>query len=255
MATPLTADQLVAALKAEGLTVHEVSNWRTHNRNAKGAWGPVNGVMLHHTAGLNGMVDYCYNGNADLPGPLCHGVIDKKGEVWLVGNGRANHAGGGDPKVLAAVTTENYGATSPATHEHQGSSGAVDGNTHFYGFECVNLGDGRDPWPDVQVQAMVKASAAIIRAHRAKGDAWGLGGKSVIGHLEWSDWKSDPRGAAVAMPAMRMKVGAALLMKPGQWAIKPSVPPAPVSPAPAPTLEQRVNALEKAVAALQAKVK
>src|SRR5439155_3330457 len=181
VATPLTADQLVAALKAEGLTVHEVSNWRTHNRNAKGAWGPVNGVMLHHTAGLNGMVDYCYNGNADLPGPLCHGVIDKKGEVWLVGNGRANHAGGGDPKVLAAVTTENYGATPPATHEHQGSSGAVDGNTHFYGFECVNLGDGRDPWPDVQVQAMVKASAAIIRAHRAKGDAWRLGGKSVIG--------------------------------------------------------------------------
>lgn len=245
MAPPLSADALLKALKAEGLAVHEVSNWRTHNRNAKGAWGPVNGVMLHHTAGLNGMVDYCYNGNADLPGPLCHGVIDKKGEVWLVGNGRANHAGGGDAKVLAAVTGENYGDRPPATHEHQGSSGAVDGNSHFYGFECVNLGDGQDPWPVAQVNAMVKASAAICRAH-----AWGA--KSVIGHLEWSDWKSDPRGAAVAMPDMRAKVADCLKAKPAAW---PAAAPKPPAPQPAPTLEQRVSALEKRVSTLEAKVK
>lgn len=252
MATPLTADQLVKTLKAEGLVVHEVPGWRTHNRNAKGAWGPVNGVMLHHTAGLHGMVDFCFNGTAALPGPLAHGVIDKKGEVWLIGNGRANHAGGGDPRVLAAVTQENYGTAPPATHEHEGSSGSIDGNSHFYGFECVNLGDGKDSWPAVQVQAMVKASAAIIRAHRAKGDKWGLGGKSAIGHLEWSDWKSDPRGAAVTMPAMRSKVAACLKVKAGAWKIAGSAQPVP---APALTLEQRVNALEKAVSALEAKVK
>lgn len=250
MATPLTADQLIKALKAEGLVVHEVADWRNHNRNHKGAWGPVNGVVLHHTAGLNGMVDYCYNGSAALPGPLCHGVIDKKGEVWLVGNGRANHAGGGDPKVLAAVTAEDYGDKPPATHYGEGDTGAADGNAHFYGFECVNLGDGRDPWPAVQVEAMVKASAAIIRAHRAKGDNWGLGGKSVIGHLEWSDQKSDPKGAAVAMPDMRSRVAACLKAKAGAWKLGgTSAPP------PALTLEQRVKALETAVAALQAKVK
>jgi hypothetical protein len=246
MATPLTADQLVTALRAEGLVVHEVRDWRHHNRNAKGAWGPVNGVMLHHTAGLNGMVDYCYNGSADLPGPLCHGVIDKKGEVWLVGNGRANHAGGGDPDVLNAVISESYMTRPPATDKHEGEPGAVDGNARFYGFECVNAGDGHDPWPDAQVQAMVKASAAICRAHK-----WG--GKSAIGHLEWSDWKSDPKGAAVAMPTVRGYIQACLAAKPGAWTLKPPAPKPPAPPAPKPTVEERLNALEKRVTALEKK--
>lgn len=43
MATPLSASKLVEILRAEGLTVVEVRNWRTHNRNTKGPWGPVNG--------------------------------------------------------------------------------------------------------------------------------------------------------------------------------------------------------------------
>ncbi|MEU9400530.1 peptidoglycan recognition family protein [Streptomyces sp. NPDC048242] len=243
MATPLTADQILKALRAEGLTVHEVKSWRTHNRAGHGAWGPLNGVMLHHTAGNSGMVDYCYNGSADLPGPLCHGVIDKKGEVWLVGSGRANHAGGGDPKVLEAVIAEDYGDKPPAPHQHQGSAGAVDGNARFYGFECINLGDGKDPWPDAQVQAMVRAGAALCRAHK-----WGA--KSVIGHKEWSDWKSDPAGASVAMPTLRGYIKAALAAKPGVWTLKPKAPaPTPTAPKPTPTLttEQRIAALEKTV--------
>lgn len=247
MATALTADQLVAVLKAEGLVVHEVRDWRHHNRNAKGDWGPVNGVMLHHTvtSGTASSVDLCYDGSSDLPGPLCHGVIDKKGEVWLVGNGRTNHAGGGDPRVLAVVIAEQYTDRPPVTHEHQGSSGAVDGNSHFYGFECINLGDGMDPWPAVQVNAMVKASAAICRAHE-----WSA--KSVIGHLEWSDEKSDPRGAAVAMPDMRAKVAECLKAKPGAWAAPARAKPAP---APVPAFEQRMAALEKRIAALESRVK
>ncbi|MEU5531860.1 peptidoglycan recognition family protein [Streptomyces sp. NPDC020362] len=246
MATPLTADRLVAALEAEGLVVHEVRDWRHHNRNAKGAWGPVNGVTLHHTvtSGTAFSVDLCYDGHPGLPGPLCHGVIDKKGEVWLVGNGRANHAGGGDPKVLAAVVAEDYGAKPPPTHEHEGSSGAVDGNAHFYGFECVNLGDGTDPWPAVQVNSMVKAAAALCRVHQ-----WSA--KSVVGHLEWSDQKSDPKGAPVAMPDVRAKVAACLTGKPGALPV-----PAPSKRALAPdsALEQRMAALEKRLTALEAKV-
>ncbi|MGW2512542.1 hypothetical protein ACWC0A_24770 [Streptomyces scopuliridis] len=42
----------------------------------------------------------CRDGHSTLPGPLCHGVIGKDGVVHLVGYGRANHAGGGDPLVL-----------------------------------------------------------------------------------------------------------------------------------------------------------
>lgn len=217
MAPPLTAAQMVAALKAEGCAVREVRSWRTHNRNHVGAWGPVNGIMVHHTAtgpGVN-IVDLIYNGHSELPGPLSTGCITKDGTVHLTGNGRANHAGGGDPRVLAAVTNESYGDYPPATREHQGSSGAVDGNSHFYGWECENKGDGTDPWPHVQYVAIVKATSAIIRAHRAKGDSWGLQGKSAIGHKEWSDWKPDPRG--IDMKDFRRDLAACLALPAGQW--------------------------------------
>jgi hypothetical protein len=32
MATPMSASQFIAALRAEGVTVVEVGNWATHNR-------------------------------------------------------------------------------------------------------------------------------------------------------------------------------------------------------------------------------
>lgn len=203
MATPLTADQLLAALHAEGVYVVEYESWRTHNRNHKGAWGPLNGVMIHHTvsSGTDASVELCYNGHSALPGPLCHGVVDKAGTVHLVGNGRANHAGGGDPAVLQRVIAEDYGDRPPAPHEHEGSAGSVDGNARFYGFECVNLGDGEDPWPAAQLEAVERVSAAICRAH-------GWTARSVIGHLEWSDWKVDPRG--FTMPSLRESVAARL---------------------------------------------
>jgi hypothetical protein len=160
---------------------------------------------------------------------LRHGVIRRDGTVHLVGNGRANHAGGGDPDVLAAVIAENYGTRPPATNEHQGSDGAVDGNARFYGFECENLGDGKDPWPAVQVEAMVRASAALARALD-----WGA--KSVIGHLEWSDWKSDPKGPdnVVAMPGLRLRI-AERLLHPASWNPGTKPQPAPLPPTPMPT--------------------
>ncbi len=182
MATPLTAGKLLAALRGEGLVVHEVRDWRRHHRNAKGRWGPMHGVMIHHTVteGLEASVDLCYDGHPDLPGPLCHGVIDKRGEIHLVGNGRANHAGLGDRDVLEAVIAEEY----PLPKD---DAADADGNRHFYGFECINLGDGQDPWPKEQQLAIEKVSAALCRAH-------GWSERSVIGHKEWQPGKVDPRG-------------------------------------------------------------
>ncbi|MEU1141769.1 peptidoglycan-binding protein [Streptomyces sp. NPDC005885] len=186
MAIPLSADALTSALRAEGVTVVEHDDWRDHNRNHKGAWGPVNGVVIHHTvtSGSAATVEICYDGYDSLPGPLCHGVITKDGKVHLVGNGRANHAGSGDGDVLQAVIEER--ATLPAPNEND-----TDGNVHFYGFECENLGDGKDPWPDVQLETMVRASAALCRAH-------GWTARSVIGHKEWTNTKVDPRGFTMA---------------------------------------------------------
>ena len=49
MATPMTPAQFAAKLRAEGVTVVEVGDWETHNRNHMGPWGPVHGAMIHHT--------------------------------------------------------------------------------------------------------------------------------------------------------------------------------------------------------------
>ncbi|MEV6202766.1 peptidoglycan recognition family protein [Streptomyces sp. NPDC051771] len=191
MAVPLSASRVLSALRGEGLSVVEVGDWSTHNRNHKGPWGPVHGVMIHHTVtrGTANTVRICRDGYAGLPGPLCHGVVAKDGTVHLVGHGRANHAGLGDDEVLRAVIAEH---ALPADDE-----ATTDGNRHFYGFECENLGDGADPWPKVQLDAIAKASAALCRAH-------GWTHRSVIGHREWQPGKVDPRGFTMA--SMRERV-------------------------------------------------
>lgn len=216
MATPLTADRLLKALRDEGLTVIEHRSWRTNNRNHKGPWGPTHGVMIHHTvtSGTANSVELCYNGHSALPGPLCHGVIDKAGVVHLVGNGRTNHAGLGDDDVLRAVAAE--AKTLPADNEAN-----TDGNRHFYGFECVNLGNGQDPWPAAQLEAIERAAAAICRAH-------GWSERSVIGHLEWQPGKVDPRG--FTMDSMRDRVSARLGTKPSTKPTAPAKPKPPKAP-------------------------
>jgi hypothetical protein len=188
VADPGTAAAFLAALKRFGVDVVEEDGWRTHNRDDETGkdFGPVYGVMIHHTAGVTkGAVSFCRNGSAKLPGPLCHGVIMKTGKVHLVGWGRANHAGGGDPDVLAAVKAERYPLPKPNVHD--GSPGAVDGNDAFVGFECVNKGDGVDPWPAAQLDAMKRATAATCWLY-------GWSARSALRHMDWSDWKSDPKG-------------------------------------------------------------
>ncbi|MCO4699300.1 hypothetical protein LRR80_05394 [Streptomyces sp. RO-S4] len=192
MAPPASASAFLRALKAEGLDVVEVGDWAGHNRNSKGAWGPVHGVMIHHTVtkGSASTVGICRKGYSGLPGPLCHGVITKDGRVHLVGYGRANHAGLGDDDVLRAVIAEQG---LPADNEAN-----TDGNRHFYGFECENLGNGKDPWPAAQLEAIERAAAALCRLH-------GWNERSVIGHLEWQPGKVDPRGFTMA--SMRARIG------------------------------------------------
>ncbi|WP_435285902.1 N-acetylmuramoyl-L-alanine amidase [Streptomyces bacillaris] len=243
MAEPLSAAAFLAALRAEGVKVVEVGNWRTHNRNSKGAWGPVHGVMIHHTVtkGTASTVALCRSGHSTLPGPLCHGVIAKDGVVHLVGYGRTNHAGAGDGDVLRAVIAEK---ALPADNEAN-----TDGNARFYGFECENLGDGKDPWPAAQREAIVRASAAVLRAHR-----WGKAGNtSVIGHAEWQPGKVDPRGISGGMDGIRKDV-AERLKHPASWSPSAPAPKPPASKPPAPkppTTDERITALEKRVTALE----
>ncbi|MFB7345962.1 peptidoglycan-binding protein [Streptomyces virginiae] len=219
MATPLTASQMLTALIAEGLDTKERSGWRTHDRGNRGdGWGPVHGVMIHHTGGTapsDGEI--VWSGRADLPGPCAHAYLAKDGTLTLTSAGRANHAGGGDPAVLSAVIAESYTTRPPAPHKHDGSPGAQDGNARFYGLEVSDRGTG-SAWPAAQYEAAVRWATAICRAH-------GWTAKSVIGHKEWSDWKPDP--AAFDMAVFRRDVQARL-----DASTKPK-PPTASAPAPA----------------------
>jgi len=179
MATPLSADQMLAVLKAEGLTVHEHAGWRTHERDAATgkAFGPVIGVLIHHTAGHNDR-EICFNGRPDLPGPLCHGWLGKTEGLWLISAGRANHAGLADLDVLNALRDEK----SPLPKDDQANA---DGNDCLYGLEIENLGNGADQYPVSQYTQAVLWAAAICRAH-------GWSEKSVAGHKECQPGKVHP---------------------------------------------------------------
>jgi N-acetylmuramoyl-L-alanine amidase len=178
MATPLSADRLLAALKAEGVKVAERTGWRTHNRNSRGPWGGVNGIVIHHTAGSNSL-GLCWTGTTSLPGPLCHTHLAKDGTATMVGHGRANHAGTFAANAHQAVINE------ASIHPRPDAAEPVDGNQHYYGIEIENLGDGRDPYPAVQYDQAVRWAAAICRAH-------GWSEHSVIGHKEGTRRKIDP---------------------------------------------------------------
>ncbi|WP_306317195.1 MULTISPECIES: N-acetylmuramoyl-L-alanine amidase [unclassified Streptomyces] len=212
MATPLSADQMVAKLKAEGVTVHEHSGWRTHNRDsATGkAFGPVYGILIHHTAG-HGDKELCYKGRSDLPGPLCHSWLGKTDGLWMIGHGRANHAGLVDGHVINALIAEK----SPLPKD---TAANTDGNDCLYGLEIENLGNGRDPYPADQYRQAVLWAAALCRAH-------GWSEKRVAGHKEVQPGKVDP---SFDMDVFRADVKKQLATKPGKPA--PTPQPTPSTP-------------------------
>lgn len=185
MAAPMTDKQFIDLLKKWQIPYSAYRReWATHNRNHKGEWGGVNGVMLHHTGSDNqtSMPGQLWNGYPDLPGPLCHGGIDVNGRVILTGWGRCNHAGSGDPDVLAKVISENYTGILQPKYSNS-SVNAVDGNRHFYGFEIMY--SGSHAMSPKQIETSTRLSAAICSFHE-----WSH--KSVIGHGEWQKGKWDP---------------------------------------------------------------
>ena len=233
MATPMTASQIVAQLKKWGVKYKEVSGWQTRNRNHVGAWGGVNGFIWHHTgADTSNPAGYAAGtlakGFTGLPGPLCHFGLTPDGTVYLVGWGRANHAGGGDPAVLTKVINETYTGQLRPT---KGNSNGVDGNAHFYGVEIMYSGSHK--MTDAQYQSALKLSAAILDFHITRDD-WGKEAKSVIAHGEWSSDKWDPgyaSGKIMDMDKVRKDIAA--VYKAGPKATTPTpTTPKPTTPKP-----------------------
>jgi hypothetical protein len=252
MAIPMTPVEWRAALKAEGVRFTEFHGWETSGRDAATGkpFGPVHGVLNHHTAGSDSLKAVTTGGAPSLPPPLCHAFLPKTGVAVLVSCHRANHAGLAAANVISAITAEK-------ALPKQDKSSTVDGNDQLYGIETENLGNGRDVYTRAQYDAWVRWNAAICRHH-----GWGAG--SVAGHLETSvEGKIDPAGPVegygtrgkftFTMGQLRADV-AERLKHPASWSPPTTAPaPSPAPSVPKPTTEQRLSALEKRVTALESK--
>lgn len=176
---------VAALMRTAGLTVNESANWQTRSA---GCFTPV-GIVMHHTVGVgpNALADIVRHVKANF-------FVDRAGAMTVVAGGRSNHAGKGAQEVLDEVAR----GTAPA-----GTAGArrladrIFGNGHFYGFENENKGDGVQPWPEVQLDAMARGAAALCQLH-----CWNA--NRVIAHAEWTSRKVDPRG--IDMNAFRARV-------------------------------------------------
>ena len=183
MAKPTTPERWLAALHAEGVTdIVEMPGWRTNNRNHIKAFTDVHATMIHHTAGEGpGLPSLVFNGTAGLPGPLCHDYLDRTGRLYLVGNGRANHAGTVARNAYDAVLNER------STHPYPDAAEPIDGNSVSYGLECENSGAEGRAWTAKQYDVAVRVQAARCRLH-------GWSANSVWAHKEATRRKPvDPR--------------------------------------------------------------
>lgn len=236
MATPVTPDRWLAALRAEGVRdIVEMPGWRTNNRNHKGAWGPVYATMVHHTAGEGpGLPNLVFRGTAELPGPLCHDYLDRTGRLYLVGNGRANHAGSVARNAYDAVRAES------ADHPAPGPD-ALDGNAGSYGLEVENSGAVGRAWPARQYDVAVRVQAARCRLHGWTED-------SVWAHKEATRRKPvDPR---IDMDDFRRAV-AERLRHPASWnPDDPSEEDTDMTPAQAQQLAELAATVKRIEAAL-----
>jgi hypothetical protein len=204
MSDPMTPAEWQKTLTRQRVTHSFHPGWTSHNRNHKGPFADLKGVMIHHTAGRDSL-PLVVKGTADLPGPLAHAHLSKAGLVTMVSHGRANHAGAGARNAYDAVLAENPVHPVPGKDE-------IDGNARFYGLEIENLGDGKDPYPAEQYNSAVRWAAAVCRHH-------GWTENSVIGHGEWTRRKVDP---SFSMTGFRSAVARELK--------SPTPAPGPVGP-------------------------
>lgn len=191
---------LPSVLEAAGLKVATVPGWELRGR---GEMGEVLGVMCHHTAGprkgnmpsLRTLTD----GRFDLPGPLAQLGLGRDGTFYVIGAGRANHAGAGSWQ------------------------GLTQGNSNFVGIEAENTGLTNDqPWAAVQLDAYARGVAAIL----------GHVGRPALfcaGHKEYALPRGRKPDPTFDMIAFRRTVSEILA---GTAAIRPQIPAEEAAPRP-----------------------
>lgn len=189
---------LADVLRGAGCKVVEQPGWQNRGR---GALGTIKGVLCHHTGpgSKEGLLDLIQKGRPDLAGPLSQLFLDRDGTFYVIAAGRCNHAGKG------------------AWH------GVTAGNMELLGIEARNAGDGKDPWPEVQIEAYGRGVAAIL-IHVGADDIM------AAGHKEYAL----PRGRKVDpsfdMPDFRRRVEAYMaaddhrIVQPSTFPVAPADP-------------------------------
>jgi hypothetical protein len=206
VAKPMTADQTLAAMKKWNVPYREWAGWKTRGRDPEhGAFSDVYGIVIHHTGSDAGQSDdyldfLATRGRPGLPGPLCNASTDMDGDLWLIAQGRANHAGSGSSGVFAHVKAGDYAGY---VSELKPGPDNLDGNAVYYGNE-LRYDGGQPPTPKMYAAA-TRWAAAICDFH-------GWSALAVIGHREHTTRKSDPGNCP--MNKFRADVAALLKAKP-----------------------------------------
>jgi hypothetical protein len=207
----MTAAQTLAQMQKWKVPYREWSGWQTRGRDPEhGPFSDVHGIIIHHTGSDSGQSDdyldfLARRGRDDLPGPLCNVSTDMDGDLWLIAQGRANHAGKGSSAVLSKVRAESH---SGFTSELTAGPDNTDGNAVFYGNEVRY--DGGQPMAPKQYASAVRWAAAVCDFH-------GWSALSIIGHREWTRRKPDPGNC----PMDKFRRDVAALLKAGPGGVKP----------------------------------
>ena len=194
---------LPEVLTKAGLKVSPVLGWEDRGR---GDVGEIFGVICHHTGvnnpkklnmpSLHSIRDgrKAEPGLKALPGPLAQLGLGRDGTYFVIGAGKAIHAGEG---IFKGVT----------------------GNSRFIGIEAENAGTQADfPWPDVQLDAYHRGVAAILQ-HLGKDASFCCGHKEYAPHR-----KDDPD---LNMVEFRAAVAAIISGTAPAPTLIPAVEPAP----------------------------
>jgi LysM domain/N-acetylmuramoyl-L-alanine amidase len=191
-----TPDQLLNALRAFGVQVHEHSGWRTRRHGAIDA----KALMIHDSV-TGSMSDeraaqFCQDGRSDLKGPLYSCMIGQDGQAHLIAHGMTWNAGKGN---LSRLNQARSG-TMPLGHElgRPSTDNTSTANSIVHGIAYTTAGAG--PYSSKQLLAGHRVVAAYCRA-----EGWSPNGGagSVIGHGEYSTRKVDP---ALDMGDLRRQV-------------------------------------------------
>jgi N-acetyl-anhydromuramyl-L-alanine amidase AmpD len=175
---------LADALRAEGCQVKEVQGWKQRQRPAGGTLKPV-GIINHHTAGRDDL-NLVINGRPPsdpkpLPGPLANLYLARNGTLHVVAAGTANHAGPGAREVFDRAKRDQAPRGDAKALGLKDQEGI--GSSSWVGIEVENRGKN-DPYPNVQIEALVLANAAICRHE-------GWTSARCVHHREWTKRKID----------------------------------------------------------------